>query len=164
MWGGGKSTFNGSCVNSEKIKVLQMTSKSIHDLPSLLHLNIISHKFPAYALHASHTSLFVFPQTHQSHSHPKAFALVVPSGNNLGNALPPEFYLATISFKTDSNVIFPVGPTRTTLLQKTSHCSATTWRAGVGRQEGGGSGWRGHIYTHGRFILMYGKNHLNVVK
>lgn len=131
LWGGGKATFSGSCVNSEKSKVLQMT---IQDLPSLLHLNIISHHFPVCAPH-SHTRLLVFPQTHQSHSHLKAFALVVPP---VRDPLPPEFYLATISFKTDSNVIFPVGLTRTTLLKKTSRCSMTTWRAAVGRQEGGG--------------------------
>ena len=27
----------------------------------------------------------------------------------------------------------------------------------------GGSGWR-HIYTHGRFMSMHGKNHYNIVK
>ena len=26
-----------------------------------------------------------------------------------------------------------------------------------------GSGWRGHIYTYGRFILMNGKNYHNIV-
>ena len=32
--------------------------------------------------------------------------------------------------------------------------------------EGGGSGVqdREHMYTHGRFISMYGKNHYNIVK
>ena len=133
MWGGGKSTFNGSCVNSEKIKVLQMTSKSIHDLPSLLHLNIISHKFPAYALHASHTSLFVFPQTHQSHSHPKAFALVVPSGNNLGNALPPEFYLATIPSRLIQMSSFQWG------LPEPLYCK----RQATALQQPGGQEWGG---------------------
>ena len=27
----------------------------------------------------------------------------------------------------------------------------------------GSSGWRGHMYTCAKFILMYGKNHCNVV-
>ena len=27
----------------------------------------------------------------------------------------------------------------------------------------GGSGWRGHVYTYGRFILIYGGNHHNIV-
>ena len=32
--------------------------------------------------------------------------------------------------------------------------------------EGGGSGVQGreHMYTHGRFMLMYGKTHYNIVK
>ena len=37
-------------------------------------------------------------------------------------------------------------------------------RDGVGREVGGGSGWRGHRYAYGRLILMYGKKHYNVVK
>ena len=40
-----------------------------------------------------------------------------------------------------------------------SWCSGTTQRDGVG----GGSGWRGHMYTCGQFMLMYGKNHHNIV-
>ena len=70
-----------------------MTSKSIHDLPSLLHLDTISHNFPAYALHTSHTRLLVFPQTHQSHSHLKAFAWkplpTSPSPKAVHSALGP---------------------------------------------------------------------------
>ena len=30
--------------------------------------------------------------------------------------------------------------------------------------DGGGSGWGGHMYTCGQFMLMYGKNHCNIVK
>ena len=33
-----------------------------------------------------------------------------------------------------------------------------------GKEVGGGSGWRGHMYTCGRFKLMYGKNHHSIVK
>ena len=46
--------------------------------------------------------------------------------------------------------------------------SVTTWRDGVEREVGWGfrmegfSGWRGHMYTYGLFILMYGKNHHNI--
>ena len=28
----------------------------------------------------------------------------------------------------------------------------------------GGSGWRGHVYAYDEFILIYGKNHHNIVK
>ena len=44
-----------------------------------------------------------------------------------------------------------------------SWCSVTTWR--VGREVGGAfrMGVGGHICTYGRFILMYGKNHHNIV-
>ena len=35
---------------------------------------------------------------------------------------------------------------------------------GVGREVGGGSGWRGHIYNCGWFMLMYGKSHHNIIK
>ena len=34
-------------------------------------------------------------------------------------------------------------------------------------RERGGRGfqdWEGHMYTHGRFMSMYGKNHHNIVK
>jgi len=33
----------------------------------------------------------------------------------------------------------------------------TTWRDGVERQVGRGSGRRGHMYAYGQFMLMYGK-------
>ena len=36
---------------------------------------------------------------------------------------------------------------------------------GWGGEGGGwvrGSGWRGHVYAYGRFMLIYGKNHHNV--
>ena len=41
----------------------------------------------------------------------------------------------------------------------------TTWRDGMGwgGKWVGGSGWRGHVCTRGRFILMYDKNHHNIV-
>ena len=32
-----------------------------------------------------------------------------------------------------------------------------------GEGSGGWSGWRGHMYTCGQFMLMYGKNHHNIV-
>jgi len=40
-------------------------------------------------------------------------------------------------------------------------CTGITLRIGMGRrqvQDGG------HMYTHGRFMSMYGKNHYNIVK
>ena len=40
-----------------------------------------------------------------------------------------------------------------------SRCSGTTQREGVGRVWGGGFRMVGHMYTHGRFMSMYGKNH-----
>ena len=47
-----------------------------------------------------------------------------------------------------------------------SWCSGATQRDGVGgigwRWEGD-SGRRGHMYTYGQFILMYGKNCNNIV-
>ena len=46
-----------------------------------------------------------------------------------------------------------------------SWCSGTTQREGVEREVGGVGGFRmvGHMYTHGWFMFMYGKNH-NIVK
>lgn len=41
--------------------------------------------------------------------------------------------------------------------------SVTTWRDGTGRDVGGGSGWKVHMLAYGRFTLMYGKNHRNIV-
>ena len=37
------------------------------------------------------------------------------------------------------------------------------WGVGSGGRWEGGSGW-GHVYTHGWFMSMYGKNHYNMVK
>ena len=45
-----------------------------------------------------------------------------------------------------------------------SQCPGTTQRDGVGREEGGGSGWGRHTYTCGQFMLMCGKNHHHIVK
>ena len=45
-----------------------------------------------------------------------------------------------------------------------SRGSGTTQRDGVGKGEGEGSGWGGHMYTGGWFMLMYGKNHHNIIK
>ena len=46
-----------------------------------------------------------------------------------------------------------------------SLCSGTTQRDRVGRKVGeGGLGWGGHMYTCDQFMLMYGKNHHNIVK
>ena len=32
------------------------------------------------------------------------------------------------------------------------------------REVGGGIRGRGHMYTYGQFMLLYGKNHHNIVK
>ena len=45
-----------------------------------------------------------------------------------------------------------------------SQGSGTTQKDRMEREEGGGSGLGGHMYTSGRFLLMYGKNHHNMVK
>ena len=37
-----------------------------------------------------------------------------------------------------------------------------TWKGRVGREVG--SAGRGHMYACGKFVLMYGKNHHNIVK
>jgi len=42
--------------------------------------------------------------------------------------------------------------------------SVTTWRDGVGREEGAGYRMEGTDICHGRFILIYGKNHQSIVK
>ena len=34
-----------------------------------------------------------------------------------------------------------------------SQCSGTTQRDSVGKEVGGGSGWGGHMYTHGQFMF-----------
>ena len=38
-----------------------------------------------------------------------------------------------------------------------------TQRDGMGREVGGGFGMGGHMYTHGWFMSMNGKNHHNTV-
>ena len=40
-----------------------------------------------------------------------------------------------------------------------------TQRDGMGREVGGGRGVQDgeHMYTHGRFMSVYGKNHYNIV-
>ena len=45
-----------------------------------------------------------------------------------------------------------------------SQSSVTAWRERVGREVAGGFRMGEHMYTYGRFILMYGKNHHNIVK
>ena len=45
-----------------------------------------------------------------------------------------------------------------------SWCSVITQRRGMGKEVEGSSRGRGHMYTHGRFMLMYTKNHHNIVK
>ena len=52
-----------------------------------------------------------------------------------------------------------------------SQRSVMTWKDRVGRELWwGGGGWhcglggRGHMYAYGHFMLMYGKNHHNIVK
>ena len=53
------------------------------------------------------------------------------------------------------------------LMHETGHPKSVLWDNiegwGGGRwEEGSGSG--GHMYTYGQFMLMYGKNHQNIVK
>jgi len=45
-----------------------------------------------------------------------------------------------------------------------SWCSRTTQRDGVRKELGGGFRMVRHMYTHGRVMSMYGKNHHNIVK
>ena len=45
-----------------------------------------------------------------------------------------------------------------------SWCSVTAWKDGVGREEEGVPAGRRHMYAYGQFMLMYGKNHHNIVK
>ena len=45
-----------------------------------------------------------------------------------------------------------------------SWCLVTTWRDGLQREVGGVLGWRGHTYAYCQLIMMYGKNHHNIVK
>ena len=51
--------------------------------------------------------------------------------------------------------------------QDAGHPKLVVWQSGGMEREGrwqGGSEGRGHMYTYGQFILMYGKNHYNIVK
>ena len=43
-------------------------------------------------------------------------------------------------------------------------CTGMTLRDGMGREVGGGLKDGEHMYTHGWFMSMYGKNHYNIVK
>jgi len=43
-------------------------------------------------------------------------------------------------------------------------CTGMTLRGRIGREVGGGGQDGEYIYTHGRFMSMYGKNHHNIVK
>ena len=43
-------------------------------------------------------------------------------------------------------------------------CTGTTLRNRMGSKVGGGVQDEGHMYTHGWFVSMYGKNHYNTVK
>ena len=48
-------------------------------------------------------------------------------------------------------------------------CTGMTLRGGMGKEVAGGVGGGGvqdgeHMYTHGWFMWMYGKNHHNIVK
>jgi len=50
---------------------------------------------------------------------------------------------------------------------ETGHSSPGLWdnpRNRVEREVGGGFRMQGHMYTCDRFMLMYGKNHHNIVK
>ena len=53
------------------------------------------------------------------------------------------------------------------LMHETGHSGLVHWDDPEGWDgERGGKGVqdRGHMYTHGRFMPMYGKNHYNIVK
>ena len=45
-----------------------------------------------------------------------------------------------------------------------SWCSGTIQKEGEGREVGRRFRMVGHMYTHGWFMSMYGKNHHNIVK
>ena len=52
-------------------------------------------------------------------------------------------------------------------MHETGHSKLVHWdNPGGWDGEGGGRGVQdgGHVYTHGRFMSVYGKNHYNVVK
>ena len=54
------------------------------------------------------------------------------------------------------------------LMHEAGHSKPVLWDnpegwGGEGHGQGG-SGWGGHMYTHGWFVLMFGKNHHNIVK
>ena len=52
-------------------------------------------------------------------------------------------------------------------MRETGHSKPVHWDNPVGWDgEGGGRGVQdgGHMYTHGWFMSMYGKNHHNIVK
>ena len=52
-------------------------------------------------------------------------------------------------------------------MHETGHSGLVHWDDPEGWDgERGGKGVqdRGHMYTHGRFMSMYGKNHYNIVK
>ena len=50
------------------------------------------------------------------------------------------------------------------LLDAWGWCTEMTQRDGTGREVGGGVQDGEHMYTCGRFMLMYGKNQYNIVK
>ena len=43
-------------------------------------------------------------------------------------------------------------------------CTVMTLRDGMGREVGEGVQDGGHMYIHGWFMSMYGKNHYNIIK
>ena len=45
-----------------------------------------------------------------------------------------------------------------------SWCFGTTQRDRVGMEGGEGSGWGEHMYTCGQFMLMYNKDHNNIIR
>ena len=57
--------------------------------------------------------------------------------------------------------------TSANLMHEARHSKPVLWdnqKDVVGREDGGGFTMRGHMYTHGWFMLMYGENHHNIVK
>ena len=55
-------------------------------------------------------------------------------------------------------------PGRCTILDAWGWCTGMTQRDGMGREVGGRFRMGEHVYTHGGFMSMYGKNHYNIAK
>ena len=49
-------------------------------------------------------------------------------------------------------------------MHEAGHSKLVLWDNLEGWSGKGGSGWAGHMYTCGQFMLMYGKNRHSIVK